>query len=153
MGRRWVALTAVACVALALLIILWPRGSPEEQILAVLTEIAQAVERKDVGGCMRHVSQDYRDSRGNTKTELVRQAWAGFRETGDLSVRVYGPQVMVQGGQATVQLEVLVEEWKREARAHSIRTPVTVKLRKERWRWRVVGAEGWQAARDELEQS
>jgi len=152
LGRRWVTLAFVGAVALALLIVLWPRGTPEQKVLRVLSAIAEAVERKDVGGGLRHVSEDYHDSRGNTKLELTRLAWGGLREVGQLSVVLYGPKVTVQGREATVQVEVLVEEMKAGGPPPSIRTPVTVKLRKEGWRWQVVNAEGWQVAKDELEQ-
>lgn len=149
--RRALALLAVA-LGLAVLIVLWPRGTPEEQVVSVLTEIADAAERKDVGGCMRHVSQDYHDSRGNTKTELTRQAWGGFRQVGELAVALYVTQVTVEKDQATVHLGLEVEECKEGAQPRTVSTSVTVKLRKERWRWRVVNAEGWQTASDELEQ-
>ncbi len=130
--------------------LLWPQPPPEEQVVNALLAVAEAVERKDVGGCLKHVSDDYRDSVGNTKRELMRRAWAGFREVGELNVSIHEPRVQVQGETAAARFRVVIQQARDGRIVQTLTLNVQSTFRREGRRWRAISAEGWQPAEVEL---
>jgi hypothetical protein len=65
-------------VAFALLTACSDPGSPEQQVRAVLESMETAAEARDVGDLMEHISADYRDARGQDRTEASRYARGYF---------------------------------------------------------------------------
>lgn len=59
-------------VALALLSGCADKGSPEQQVRAVIEAMELAAEERDVGGLMEHISENYRDAQGQDRTEAAR---------------------------------------------------------------------------------
>ncbi|HKQ16215.1 MAG TPA: hypothetical protein VJT80_22540 [Steroidobacteraceae bacterium] len=65
-------------VAFGLLTACSDPGSPEQQVRAVLESMETAAEARDVGDLMEHISADYRDARGQDRTEASRYARGYF---------------------------------------------------------------------------
>ena len=53
-------------------------GSPEQQVRAVIESMETAAESRDVGDLMEHISANYRDARGQDRTEASRYARGYF---------------------------------------------------------------------------
>lgn len=54
------------------------RSSPEQQVRAVIEQMEQAAEDRDVGGLQAHLSEDYRDANGMGAEEAARYARGYF---------------------------------------------------------------------------
>ena len=52
--------------------------SPEQQVRAVIEQMEIAAEARDVGALVEHVSENYRDSQGQGRSELSRAARGYF---------------------------------------------------------------------------
>jgi hypothetical protein len=57
----WIVIVVTIVVAGFML---YPRGSDEEQIRNIIKAGAQAIEKKQLGDTLKHVSRKYKDSRG-----------------------------------------------------------------------------------------
>jgi hypothetical protein len=68
----------ISWVALALLTACSDPASPEQQVRAVLDSMEAAVEARDVGDLLEHVSANYRDGQGQDRAEASRYARGYF---------------------------------------------------------------------------
>jgi hypothetical protein len=68
----------ISWVALALLTACSDPASPEQQVRAVVDSMEAAVEARDVGDLMEHVSSNYRDGQGQDRAEASRYARGYF---------------------------------------------------------------------------
>jgi ketosteroid isomerase-like protein len=141
--RLLIGLGILALVGVALWLVLRERKSAQQQILETIIALADAVESQDVAGCMRLISPDYRDSKGNTRIVLRRLASDGFREAQSIDITLQEPEITVSGRDATAVLEVNVTAVTATGR-HEWDLEVTLTFKGERRSWRIVRAEGWQ---------
>lgn len=65
-------------LALAALAACGDRDSPDQQVRAVIEQIEQAAENRDVGDLKAHLSEDYRDANGMGAEEAARYARGYF---------------------------------------------------------------------------
>ncbi len=142
-----IVLVAVAAGLFATWKLAPDRRPASQQILDALVEIQKAVEQKDLGGTMKHVSESYRDPEMENKRELTRLAVSGFREPGQFHVVLQAGRPEVRGSEATVDVRVEFSV----TQGHGVRQvePFTVHTRwaRERGHWKIVWAEGyWQAS-------
>lgn len=142
-SKLLLGLVILALVGVGLWLALRQRQSPREQILASIIALVDAVEAEDVAGCMRLISPDYRDSKGNTRIILRRLAANGFREAQSIDMTLHEPQITVSGRDATATLEAAVTAVTSTGR-HRWELELTFTFKRERRRWRIVRAEGWQ---------
>ena len=68
----------ISWVALALLAACSDPASPEQQVRAVIESMEAAVEARDVGALMEHISPNYRDGQGQDRAEASRYARGYF---------------------------------------------------------------------------
>ena len=143
--RNAVVVGTLALGAVGLLLYWWfthPR-SDAEAIRRVLVQTEQAAERHEVGGVMRHFSDEYLDDAGNSKRVLGQLAASVLRGAEPLEVVVNNPKIKVSGKSATVEAKI-------EVVSHSevvFTAVVTVDFEKERpGGWKIVSSEGWQGA-------
>ena len=68
----------ISWVALALLTACSDPASPEQQVRAVIAAMEAAVEARDVGELMEHVSPNFRDGQGQDRSEASRYARGYF---------------------------------------------------------------------------
>jgi hypothetical protein len=68
----------ISWVALILLAACSDPASPEQQVRAVIDSMETAVEARDVGGLMEHISSNYRDGQGQDRAEASRYARGYF---------------------------------------------------------------------------
>jgi len=149
---RNVKLLASACLLVLAVTGAWmllrERKSAEEQILESVMGLAEAVEARDVTGCIQHFSPDYRDSQGNTRVILRRLASEGLRDASSIGVSLYEPEVSVQGREATAKVEAEVTTVSSTGKHHwPLKLTFTYKL--ERRGWRITKAEGWHQLENE----
>jgi hypothetical protein len=69
---------ALLFISLALLAACGNNGSPEQQVRAVIEQMEQAAENRDIGELASHLSQDYRDANGMDAEEVARYARGFF---------------------------------------------------------------------------
>jgi outer membrane biogenesis lipoprotein LolB len=68
----------ISWIALALLTACSDPASPEQQVRAVIDSLETAVESRDVGALVEHISPNYRDSQGQDRAEASRYARGYF---------------------------------------------------------------------------
>ena len=68
----------ISWVALALLAACSDPASPEQQVRAVIDSMETAVEARDVGALVEHISSNYRDGHGQDRAEASRYARGYF---------------------------------------------------------------------------
>jgi len=68
----------ISWVALALLAACSDPASPEQQVRAVVESMEAAVEARDVGALVEHLSPNYRDGQGQDRAEASRYARGYF---------------------------------------------------------------------------
>ncbi len=147
MGRRAViAAVVIAIIGGAVYYFAFygpPRqGSDREQILRMIVDVERAVEQSRVSGVMEHISQDYNDSHGLTRLMVQRLVTAGARDRRGVNLSVQVPDVEVTGDEATFAAEVDYSV----SGGEMIHMTVTGRLAREKGRWKVISAEGWQGA-------
>lgn len=69
---------ALLFISFALLAACSDSGSPEQQVRAVIEQMEQAAENRDIGELASHLSQDYRDANGMDAEEAARYARGYF---------------------------------------------------------------------------
>ncbi len=117
-----------------------PSLTDEERIREVLREAEEAVEAKNVRGCLQHVSESYHDEYGNDKHELYRKAIAGFRNVEPFNLTVTVMQIRVEGDRAYVSLEVDFSAGERAVRG----VAMDVVFAREGRRWRAISATNYE---------
>jgi hypothetical protein len=148
MKRLWRIVAAVLILGAAAAGVYWwllPKGTDEQQVQDVIVRMGEAVEQKNVHGCMSFVSEGYHDSIGNTRTSLTRLAIDAFHTVGDITVASYDPKIDVANDEATASVRVRVE-YTISGRREKTELMLTLKLQREGWlrKWRITNAEGWQ---------
>jgi len=78
MRRPWLPRCPLFWVAFAGLAACADPASPEQQVRAVIESMETAVEARDVGDLMEHISANYRDAQGQDRAEASRYARGYF---------------------------------------------------------------------------
>ncbi|MGD8238996.1 MAG: hypothetical protein PVH68_10620 [Armatimonadota bacterium] len=141
--RLLIGLCLLPLAAVGAWLLLRERKSPREQITDTILSLERAVEARDVTGCMRLFSADYRDSQGITRTVLRRLATEGLRDARSIDIIAYEPEIAFTASGATARVEAIVKVVTSQGRLERPLT-VTFSLQRERRRWRIVAAEDWQ---------
>ena len=142
-----VVAAAVLAIVVAIAAYYWLTRTPpsdRQQILNMFLAVAEAVERKSLSGVMRHISEDYDDG-VYTKRELRRLAIAGFRRSGpiDVMAQVRSLDIRGQYATATVEADYTAGYDAPESTGHLV---LRIEVKKNRGRWQVARAQGWQEA-------
>lgn len=127
-------------------------GTDSQRILRALTEIQAAVEAKDVGKFMQHVSENYRDSTVANKRELLRLVRSGLYEPGRFycQLQVARPQIASSRANVDVTVDFRIE---RDGRISAVKPfVVRTEWEREKRQWRLVRAEGYMDAEPAFEE-
>lgn len=121
--------------------------SPEQQIAAVIHQVAGGVVHHDLRAIVGGLSRQYHDSRGNRYEDIWRQAVRYVNSGERVQVAVSNIQADAQGRLAVASLDVAVSGQGPFGEEILLAGPITLHLRREGWRgrWRITGSEGWQA--------
>jgi len=146
-GRRAsIAVVVIALIGGALYYFVFYRppraGTDREQILRMIVDVQKSVEQGRVSGVMDHIAEDYSDSHGLNRRMVQRLVLAGAREHRGISLSVQVPDVEVSGDEASFVARVDYSVGGGEM----VHLTVNAKLRREKGRWMVVSADGWQGA-------
>ena len=143
-SRRALLLTAgLVLLAVVIVVIWWLARSPKtdhQQIVDLLRRTERAIERQDLGGVMRAVSEDYADGT-YSKRELRRATLAGFREVGTIRITPVLHKLEVSGEDARAELDVDVWIDTDQPRP-TMHLAMWVELSKGSGRWLVTSAGG-----------
>jgi hypothetical protein len=122
------------------------RGDDYEQIRSVLTEVENSVRAKSVRGCLKYVSDDYRDEYGNDRHELWRLALEGLRQPEPISLVVNVRGIKLEP--RTAEADLLVDfETQTPSGTRGVRdVPVMVRFRREGRQWKIIYASGYERA-------
>lgn len=121
--------------------------SPEQQITALIHQVAGGVEHHDLRAIVGGISRHYRDSRGNRYQDIWRQAVRYANSGEQVQVAVSNVHAEVRGRLAVATLDVAVSGAGPLGEEIVLADQISLHLRREGWRgrWRVTGSEGWQA--------
>jgi len=145
--RLLVLLALLVLGGLAAWWLLRPRPTDEERLYRLLTEISRAVELRSPAGVLRHLSESYQDAYGNNKRTLTQQVYGGLRSVERLTVVPEITALKVSGDTATMQVHARV--WfGQPGSAGGTDLTVNLRLARERGRWLVIWAEGWEPAEE-----
>jgi len=121
-----------------------------QQIIELVADVERAVEEKKTSGLMHHVSQDYQDETGNDRRALQRLVMAAFRDNQPFEVVVQLSDLEIHGDEATLTADVEFSVGQPVGIGESTRLRVTASLRREGGGWKVLKAEGWEEASEQL---
>ena len=122
-----------------------PEPTDEQKIQALINEARVAVERKNVSGLMRLISEDYLDKYGNDKRGLQRLVIAGAHSAEQYTVFPQVTNLKVKGDLAYLEMKTWL--WVGDpATAPGQELNITAKLLREGKRWRVLSSYGWEEA-------
>ena len=136
------ALALLACGA---------RDTPEEAVRRVLGELETAAEARDVGGLREHLSESYRDSRGNDRRTVLGVATAHFMQHQSVYLLTRVTELAIEGSdraRASVLVAMAGTPIDDPTALLGIRADLyrfDVALHDEDSHWRVTSAE-WQPA-------
>ncbi len=107
--RRAIAVAILIGGAAVAAWLLWPRppASDEDRIRRLVDEMAQAAEKKDIGGILEHVSERYRGE-STDKDGLRGTLFVYLRGAQFVSVIVRGLTIDVKGDEADAKMRVLL---------------------------------------------
>lgn len=146
--KLWTVVIAVVVVVVGVVVgrsMMAPTPSDEEQIAQTILDIREAVETKDAGGVLRHISDDY-DDRTNLKRDISRLVVAGFREPEPFSAHVEPPQITLQGDRASARFRARFARGPLRDPAADTNLEIVAEFAREGAHWRVVSATGWEPA-------
>lgn len=131
-------------ISLALLAACSDSGSPEQQVRAVIEQMEQAAENRDIGELASHLSEEYRDANGMGADEAARYARGYFiaNQSVHLLTRVEDLTFPTDGeARAQVLVGMLgrdaADQWDLAAEVHTFK----IALRREEQEWRIVFVE------------
>lgn len=146
-------LVAVALIDLVLIAIVVGffvlRPAPVDErteVLRLIAEAERAIEQKRPSDLMALISDDYSDDYGNDRRTVQRLVLAGARQQAEIDLTVQVTDITVNGDTATFTAEVDYSLGRPVSPDSATHLTVRGWLRREGRRWRVVRAEGWQAA-------
>lgn len=145
-GWRWVLALTVIAAAVAAFVLLRKPPSDRELIEQLIIRLEESIERKQLGGIMACISQDYRDDAGLRKRDLLRLALRYVRDYGWAELLISDVDIEVQGRAAVASMYVEVTYVQGNQESTPFAGEVTAFLRKRGRRWLVVKSEGWQSA-------
>jgi uncharacterized protein (DUF1810 family) len=147
--RKWkwlgVLLLALAVTAGLAWWLFRPRLSDEEQIEMVVSQVEAGVEAKSPRRIMAHVSRQYSDSEGLNYSKVEMLSRRLLREIQRVEVNILDyEEPIIQGDFADLRLTAQVTVFSSNTPAAEVQGDMEVVLFKERGRWKVINAEGWQ---------
>jgi len=129
--------------------------SEEVQLKAIVNEVAEAAQKKDIDRIRKHISKSYRDQEGNDYDGVRRVLLYHFIRAETVSVFVRSTDVEIKGDTALVKANVILVRGKEIKNISDIipesaagyRFEVVFKKEKEDWKiisaqWQDVGAAG-----------
>lgn len=127
--------------------LLRPRPTDEERLYRVLTDVSRAVETRSPAGVLRHVSETYQDAYGNNKRALAQQVYGGLRSVERITVVPEVTSLQINGDTAAMQIKARI--WFGEpGLANPTDVTVNARFARERGRWLVTWADGWEPAEE-----
>lgn len=144
-GQRMPIHRTLLFISLALLAACSDSGSPEQQVRAVIEQMEQAAENRDIGELASHLSEEYRDANGMGADEAARYARGYFiaNQSIHLLTRVEELTFPTEGeARAQVLVGMLgrdaaADQWDLAAEVHTFK----IALRREEEEWRIVFVE------------
>lgn len=131
---------ALLFISLALLAACSDSDSPEQQVRAVIEQMEQAAENRDVGELASHLSEEYRDGNGMGAGEAARYARGFFlaNQSIHLLTRIEDLTFPTEGeARAQVAVGMLgrdaADQWDLAAEVHTFK----IALRREDDEWKV----------------
>jgi ketosteroid isomerase-like protein len=118
----------------------------EDMVRQVVADVAEAAEKKDLKGIMRHVSKDYNDDKGNDYDGAKGIVFYQFLRSPKVSVFVRGVEVEVKEDRALVNTKVVLARGKEVKKIEDIIPEdaagyrFSVVFRKEDGDWKALSA-------------
>jgi hypothetical protein len=122
-----------------------PHLTDQQKLYALVAQAQKAVENRNATGLTRLLAQDYADSYGTNRRQLVGMIVQWMRSGEEVLVVPEITDLQIREPFADMSLRVRM--WRgREPSGRSEECAMTLRLRQEGRDWRVVSAEGWPAA-------
>jgi ketosteroid isomerase-like protein len=118
----------------------------EDKVRQVVASVAEAAEKKDLKGVMRHVSKDYNDDKGNDYDGAKGIVFYQFLRSPKVSVFVRGVDVEVKEDRALVNTKIVLARGKEVKKIEDIIPEdaagyrFSVVFRKEDGDWKALSA-------------
>jgi len=120
------------------------RLSDEDQIFSVIDELKVAVEQKNSEHIMSAISEQYRDSAQLKRRDLQLMSLQLGRSRGKVAVNITDytePEITGNSARLSLAAEVVYQEGNETI---SSQGKVDFHLAKEKRKWKIIMAEGWQ---------
>jgi ketosteroid isomerase-like protein len=144
-GTTWaiIILSLIAAGGIAWYVF-YPQQTDEDRILALVAQVERGVEDKAPNRVLSVISDDYQDPFGLRRKDLTILVFRGLRSEGQFKVAMHTRRLRVAGRNATATLEGEVTLSQDSQTLGRYFGNVTLVLRKQGRRWKIVSTRGWQ---------
>lgn len=125
-----------------------PRLTEEQRLYALFTNAQEAAEKHNIAGLTRLISRDYHDRMGTDKRQMNGMIASWLQGAPPLKVVPTVAGLKVNG--ETADMQVKIRYWSGDPNSPGDEFAMALRWQKERGRWRVTSAEGWEAEQGKL---
>ncbi|MCG2676026.1 hypothetical protein L6304_02400 [bacterium] len=114
--------------------------SEERKLKIIINRGKEAIEREDLGKCMRYISQDYSDEYDQTYQSIKEGAKEAFEKYDEINIWTRKREIVLKDSEAEVTLGIILSAESLETGLIKGQEKFTLYFRKENGHWRIIKA-------------
>ncbi|MCK4648887.1 hypothetical protein KAT51_05125 [bacterium] len=114
--------------------------SEDRRLKIIINRGQEAIEREDLGGCMRYISQDYSDEYSQTYQSIKEDAKKVFERYDEINIWIRKREIILKENEAEVNLGIILSAESPEIGSIKGQEKFTLYFRKEHGHWKIIQA-------------
>jgi len=112
--------------------------SEERRLKIIITKGKEAIEREDLGKCMRYISQDYSDEYGQSYQSIKEDAKEAFEKYDEINIWIRKREIILKNDKAEINLGIIASAESLQTGSIKGQEKFTLYFRKENGHWRII---------------
>ena len=112
--------------------------SEERRLNIIINRGKGAIERKDLGKCMRYISPDYSDEYNQTYQSIKEDTREAFKKYDEINIWIRKREIILKENKAEVNLGIIISVESSEIGSIKGQERFTLYFRKENGHWRII---------------
>lgn len=112
--------------------------SEERRLKIIINRGKKAIEREDLGKCMRYISQDYSDEYDQTYRSIKEDTREALKKYDEINIWIRKREIILKGNKAEVNLVIILSVESPETGLIKGQEKLTLYFRKENGCWRII---------------